>query len=34
MTKVNQPSDPLLEQLEQVKNRVAKVLELAKSLEG
>ena len=32
MTKVNQPIDPLIEQLDQVKNRVAKVLELAKSL--
>jgi len=32
MTEVNQPIDPLIEQLEQVKNRVAKVLELAKSL--
>lgn len=32
MTQVNQSSDPLIEQLEQVKERVAKVLELAKSL--
>tara|TARA_R110002167_G_scaffold214068_3_gene418722 strand:- start:3482 stop:4861 length:1380 start_codon:yes stop_codon:yes gene_type:complete len=32
MTDVNRPIDPLIEQLEQVKNRVAKVLELAKSL--
>ncbi len=32
MTEVNQPSDPLIEQLDQVKDRVAKVLELAKSL--
>ncbi len=32
MTKVNQPMDPLIEQLGQVKKRVAKVLELAKSL--
>ena len=32
MTKVNQPIDPLIEQLDQVKSRVAKVLELAKSL--
>jgi len=32
MTEVNQPNDPLIEQLEQVKSRVAKVLELASSL--
>ena len=32
MTEANQPCDPLIEQLEQVKARVAKVLELAKSL--
>ncbi|PCH97788.1 MAG: metalloprotease PmbA [Gammaproteobacteria bacterium] len=32
MTEVKQPTDSLLEQLEQVKGRVAKVLELAKSL--
>ena len=32
MTEVKQPMDPLIEQLEQVKGRVAKVLELAKSL--
>ena len=32
MSKVNQSSDPLIEQLGQVKDRVAKVLELAKSL--
>lgn len=32
MTKLNQPIDPLIEQLDQVKNRVAKVLEFAQSL--
>ena len=32
MTDLNQPIDPLINQLEQVKVRVAKVLELAKSL--
>lgn len=32
MTQVSQSNDPLIEQLEQVKERVAKVLELAKSL--
>jgi len=32
MTKANQPIEPLIEQLDQVKLRVAKVLELAKSL--
>lgn len=32
MTQVNQNNDPLIEQLAQVKERVAKVLELAKSL--
>jgi PmbA protein len=32
MTQANQPIDPLIEQLEQVKGRVAQVLELAKSL--
>lgn len=32
MTQVNHSSDPLIEQFEQVKERVAKVLELAKSL--
>ena len=32
MTEANQTVDPLIEQLEQVKDRVAKVLELAKSL--
>lgn len=32
MTEVNQAKDPLIEQLETVKNRVAKVLELAESL--
>ena len=32
MTEVNQSVDPLIEQLEQVKSRVAKVLDLAKSL--
>ena len=32
MSEVNKSSDPLIEQLEQVKERVAKVLELAKSL--
>ena len=32
MTDVNQSNDPLLEQLDQVKDRVAKVLELANSL--
>ncbi len=32
MTQVNHTSDPLIEQFDQVKSRVAKVLELAKSL--
>ncbi len=34
MTQVNHTSDPLIEQFDQVKSRVAKVLELAKSLGG